>query len=160
MAEHLRKWIGRQSFASVAVLLLAPLFLTGCRATHVYHTYSLGRLPQLEKLFSDLKDKKLKRILLKTLLVQKIRVRVHDSATKRISVYRSYDMSPDLLLDAREYRVELPYGEQKYQQCLIRDEQNWVCDQFTSTQLEMRSGQLYVAGIQLEKKTTWLPEFD
>ena len=57
---------------SAASLLLA-LLLGGCRGLDVYHTYPLERLPQMEKLFADLKDKKLKRILLKTLMVQKIR---------------------------------------------------------------------------------------
>ena len=160
MMEHLRKWIAHLSVSSVAVLLLAPLFMAGCRGVDVYHTYPLQQLPQIEKLFSDLKDKKLKRILLKTLLVQKIRIRVHGDTTKRISVYRSYDMSPDLLLDFREYRVDLPSGEQKYQQCLIRNEQNWICDQFTATQLEMRDGQLYIAGIQLDKNTRWLSDLN
>ena len=89
-------------------------------------------------------------------MVQKIRVAVDSGANQRISIHRSYELSPELLLDFREYRVELPVGEQRYQQCKISDQQNWICDQFSATQLEMRAGQLYIAGIPLDKNTSWL----
>jgi hypothetical protein len=62
-------------------------------------------------------------------------------------------MSPDLLLDSREVQLELPAAVEKHSQCAIRDEQNWICDEFVAARLEMRNGQLYIAGIRLEKNT-------
>ncbi len=141
------------SLAAVLVLMVAALMLVGCRGVDVYYTYSLERLPQIEKRFANFHDKKLKKILLKLLMVQKIRVSVQNGTTKKISIHRSYDMSPDLLLDSREYQLELPAALEKHTQCAIRDEQNWVCDEFAATRLEMRDGLLYLAGIRLEKNT-------
>jgi len=92
--------------------------------------------------------------LLKLLMVQKIRVSVQNDALSKVSIYRSYDMSPDLLLDSREVQLELPAAVEKHKHCAIRDEQNWICDEFVATRLEMRNGQLYIAGIRLEKNTT------
>lgn len=144
----------RISLAGLLVLTVAALLLLGgCRGIDVYHTYTLEGLPQIEKRFANLKDKKLKRTLLKLLMVQKIRVSVQNDTTSKVSIYRSYDMSPDLLLDSREVQLELPAAVEKHSQCAIRDEQNWICDEFIATRLEMRNGQLYIAGIRLEKKT-------
>ncbi|MFZ9239488.1 MAG: hypothetical protein ACO23B_12575, partial [Burkholderiaceae bacterium] len=144
----------RISLAGLLVLTVAALLLLGgCRGVDVYHTYTLEGLPQIEKRFANLKDKKLKRTLLKLLMVQKIRVSVQNDATSKVSIYRSYDMSPDLLLDSREVQLELPAAVEKHSQCAIRDEQNWICDEFVATRLEMRNGQLYIAGIRLEKNT-------
>jgi hypothetical protein len=142
------------SFATILVLVVAVLLLVGCRGGDVYYTYSVERLPQIEKRFANFHDKKLKRILLKLLMVQKIRVSVQNGTTKKISIHRSYDMSPDLVLDSREYQLELPAAVEKHTQCAIRDEQNWVCDEFAATRLEMRDGLLYLAGIRLEKNTS------
>lgn len=145
------------SLATVLVLVVAALLLVGCRGVDVYYTYSVERLPQIEKRFANFHDKKLKKILLNLLMVQKIRVSVHNGTTKKISIHRSYDLSPDLLLDSREYQLELPASVEKHTQCAIRDEQNWVCDEFAATRLEMRDGLLYLAGIRLEKNTSlWL----
>ncbi|MFM7483532.1 MAG: hypothetical protein ACKO2S_04660, partial [Burkholderiaceae bacterium] len=84
-------------------------------------------------------------------MAQKIRVLVHDGKTKKVVIQRSFDLSPDLLLDSREYQLELASQTERHTQCRIKDEQNWTCDEYDATRLEMRDGQLYIAGIRLEK---------
>jgi len=147
--------MSRQSIAAIFVLMVTLLLmLGGCRGVDVYHTYTIDRLPQLEKRFANLKDKKLKKILLRLFMAQKIRVLVHDGKTKKVVIQRSFDLSPDLLLDSREYQLELASQTERHTQCRIKDEQNWTCDEYDATRLEMRDGQLYIAGIRLEKNMT------
>ncbi|MFM7524034.1 MAG: hypothetical protein ACKO4M_07700, partial [Betaproteobacteria bacterium] len=144
--------MSRQSIAAIFVLMVTLLLmLGGCCGVDVYHTNTIDRLPQLEKRFANLKDKKLKKILLRLFMAQKIRVLVHDGKTKKVVIQRSFDLSPDLLLDSREYQLELASQTERHTQCRIKDEQNWTCDEYDATRLEMRDGQLYIAGIRLEK---------
>jgi len=145
----------RQSLAAIlAIMVISLLTLGGCRGVDVYHTYALERLPQIEKRYANLKDKKLKKIVLKLFMAQKIRVMVQNGAMKKIVIHRSFEPSPDLLLVSREYQLELSAHTERHTQCAIKDEQNWTCDEFDATRLEMRDGQLYIAGIRLEKKMT------
>ncbi|MFM8464967.1 MAG: hypothetical protein ACKOA0_12900, partial [Burkholderiaceae bacterium] len=79
----------RQSLAAIlAMMVISLLTLGGCRGVDVYHTYALERLPQIEKRYANLKDKELKKIVLKLFMAQKIRVMVQTGAMKKIVIHR------------------------------------------------------------------------